>query len=260
MINQFLKQTEGKTLKFRRDLSSPRNMLKTLVAFANAKGGRLVFDEQPMPALDKKTLQTLKRVRPEQGRLVPTQGAVLRFGKARDQHFLDAWVQCGRFRGLGKSGVSCIRNSLITRVFRELGVVEQWGSEIRRIFDEAARQGLAELVIEEIATGVRLRSRLARHHAAGQPRSHDPQALQIASSRLESRLDAKVVFFLAEQTSGKAALAMQLGHATVSGELHKQMRRLLGQGLIETTVPDKPQSRLQKYQLTGQGRQVLQEE
>ena len=34
---------EGKTLEFKRDLSSPRNVLKTLVAFANSAGGKLVI-------------------------------------------------------------------------------------------------------------------------------------------------------------------------------------------------------------------------
>ncbi|MBS0357046.1 MAG: putative DNA binding domain-containing protein, partial [Proteobacteria bacterium] len=220
-IEHLLQQPEGKTLEFKRDLSSPRNVLKTLVAFANAAGGSLVigvddsrqalgvadpldeearicnliadgisprlvpnveltsvgdrtllivevfpssarphyvnglgpeqgayvrlgasnrqagpdwiaetqrvaagqvFDEQPMPelgvdeldmpamarlfgsarTLDEKTLQNLKLLRTEQGRLVPTRGAVLLFGKAREQHFPDAWVQCGRFRGLDK--------------------------------------------------------------------------------------------------------------------------------------------------------------
>ena len=36
---QLLQQPEGKTLEFKRDLSSPRNLLKTLVAFANSAGG-----------------------------------------------------------------------------------------------------------------------------------------------------------------------------------------------------------------------------
>ncbi|KAF5427010.1 putative transcriptional regulator, contains HTH domain [Candidatus Methanomarinus sp.] len=35
--------SEGKTLEFKRDLSSPKNMLKTLVAFANTAGGRLLI-------------------------------------------------------------------------------------------------------------------------------------------------------------------------------------------------------------------------
>ena len=34
-IEQLLTSPEGKTLEFKRDLSSPRNILKTLVAFAN---------------------------------------------------------------------------------------------------------------------------------------------------------------------------------------------------------------------------------
>jgi len=58
-----LQQPEGKTLEFKRDLSSPRNVLETLVAFATR-------------------LQTLKLLRPEQGRLVPTRGAVLHLGHA----------------------------------------------------------------------------------------------------------------------------------------------------------------------------------
>jgi len=32
---------EGKTLEFKKDISSPRNLLKTLVAFANTAGGRI---------------------------------------------------------------------------------------------------------------------------------------------------------------------------------------------------------------------------
>ena len=38
-----LQQPEGKTLEFKRDLSSPKPLLKTLVAFANTAGGRLVI-------------------------------------------------------------------------------------------------------------------------------------------------------------------------------------------------------------------------
>lgn len=40
-IAQLLSRPEGKTLEFKQDLSSPRNILKTLVAFANTAGGRL---------------------------------------------------------------------------------------------------------------------------------------------------------------------------------------------------------------------------
>ncbi|MBI4357163.1 MAG: putative DNA binding domain-containing protein [Gammaproteobacteria bacterium] len=39
---EILKQSEGKTLEFKRDLSSPNGLLKTLVAFANTAGGLLL--------------------------------------------------------------------------------------------------------------------------------------------------------------------------------------------------------------------------
>src|SRR3989304_5739624 len=48
-IDQLMAQPEGKTLEFKRDLSSPKPLLKTLVAFANTAGGRLVvgvYDER----------------------------------------------------------------------------------------------------------------------------------------------------------------------------------------------------------------------
>ncbi|MEX0830720.1 MAG: RNA-binding domain-containing protein, partial [Nitrospirales bacterium] len=42
-IADLLKSDEGKTLEFKQDLSSPRNLLKTLVAFANTAGGRIII-------------------------------------------------------------------------------------------------------------------------------------------------------------------------------------------------------------------------
>lgn len=44
MSSEFLDQPEGKTLEFKRDLSSPKPLLKTLVAFANCAGGRLIIE------------------------------------------------------------------------------------------------------------------------------------------------------------------------------------------------------------------------
>ena len=56
-----------------------------------------------------------------------------------------------------KSGVSKIRNRVIARVFRELDLIEQWGSGFRRILQEATDLGLSEPVIEEIGMRVRVR-------------------------------------------------------------------------------------------------------
>jgi len=42
-INQLITTPESKTLEFKRDLSSPKPLLKTLVAFANTAGGKLII-------------------------------------------------------------------------------------------------------------------------------------------------------------------------------------------------------------------------
>lgn len=41
-VVEILKRPEGKTLEFKRDLSSPEGALKTIVAFANTSGGTLL--------------------------------------------------------------------------------------------------------------------------------------------------------------------------------------------------------------------------
>lgn len=222
---EILKRPEGKTLEFKRDLSSPEGALKTIVAFANTAGGTLLvgvedrsrhvrgvpdpldleerlaslvsdrisprivpeieilpwrrtqvlalqvhpsasrphhltregptdgvyvrvgstnrranaelieelrrfargegFDEQPMPGLDsealdfraasesfaafrklaRRDLETLRLLADHQGRKVPTVGGMILFGKDRERHFPDAWIQAGRFQGSDKSRI-----------------------------------------------------------------------------------------------------------------------------------------------------------
>lgn len=469
-FDQLLRQPESKTLEFKRDLSSPTNLLKTLVAFANSAGGKLVvgvaddrqvlggadpladeericnliadsiaprllpnvelatvdgrtlllvevfpsssrphylkalgpeagvfvrlgstnrqvdaallsdlrrsaegidFDELPMlgltakdldldgaarllqhkTPLDQQALQSLRLLRVEQGQLVPTQGAVLLFGRQREQYFPSAWIQCGRFRGTDKvdifdqaeihdhlplavdaielflkkhafksaefsgmrrkdewsipltmlreaiinalvhsdysqrgtpiriaffddridvespgmllpgmtiddmkSGVSKIRNPVIARVFSELGLIEQWGSGVRRIFSEAVAQGLPEPVITEIATGIRLsirlRSLMPLPHA-----NKGPRAQSGAQSGAQSIM---ILNLLQKQPLSSNELLLQLGLQSKTGAFKRAIKELLEQGQIEYTMPDRIQSRMQKYRLTPAGASAIQ--
>lgn len=76
-------------------------------------------------------------------------------------------------------------------------------------------------------------------------------------SRLESALAGKLLIILKDRVLGRAALTASLGHTRVSGELHKQIKRLKTAGLIEMTMPQKPNSRLQKYRITDKGAALL---
>jgi len=54
-ITSLLTSLEGRTLEFKRDLSSTRPILKTLVAFANTAGGTLIVgraDDRSIVGLD----------------------------------------------------------------------------------------------------------------------------------------------------------------------------------------------------------------
>jgi len=83
------------------------------------------FDEQAMPEFDSEVLdfraasesfapvrklrrgdlETLRLLTDHQGRKVPTVGGLLLFGRDRERHFPDAWIQAGRFQGIDKSNI-----------------------------------------------------------------------------------------------------------------------------------------------------------
>lgn len=83
------------------------------------------FDEQALPELNSEAvdfaaasecfavvrklrrsdLETLRLLVPHQGRMVPSAGGVLLFGRDREGHFPDAWIQAGRFAGTDKARV-----------------------------------------------------------------------------------------------------------------------------------------------------------
>jgi ATP-dependent DNA helicase RecG len=465
-----ISQPEGKTLEFKRDLSSPKPLLKTLVAFANTAGGRLVvgvddqrqvvgvaqplddeerlcnliadsiaprlvpqielitvqgktllvvevfvsgsrphwlkaegpahgvyvrlgstsrqadaqlieelrrsaqgvaFDEMPMPhltvddldlatarqlfqgisPLDEQALRTLKLLTHTQGRWVPTQGAVLLFGKERRMHFSDAWVQCGRFAGTDKAvifdhidldeplpqavdsimlflkkhamrgadfsevrrkdvwsipltllreavinalvhtdysqrgapiriaffddrieienpgtlvpgltledmrqGVSKIRNHVLARVFRELNLIEQWGSGVRRIFREAQELGLPEPQIIELGLRVRVVVRLAQAlPTASPPQTITDQVKDQVTEQVTDQVTEQVRRLLACLQMGPLstkALMQQLGLSHRPTFVQTYLQPALQAGLIEMTQPQSPKSPTQKYRLT----------
>ena len=473
-IEEQLLQPEGKQLEFKRDLSSPKPLLKTLIAFANTAGGQLIigvadngevigvvdplaeeerltnliadaiaprllpnielftvagktllrvevflsnsrphylkslgpeqgvlvrlgssnrqadtqliaelgrlaagetFDAMPMPelslddldlpamqqqfgvgiTLDEQKFLTLKLLTRYQGRLVPTKGAVLLFGKQRQLHFDDAWIQCGRFRGTNKvdifdqceihdhlpqavhsieqflkkhafksaefgamrrqdiwsipltmlreaiinalvhsdysqrgspiriaffddrieiespgyllpgmtvddmkNGVSMIRNPVIARVFRELKLIEQWGSGVRRIFEEAQAQGLPEPQIMEVANRVRVIVPLAQSSAT--PSRPEPATQSVTQSVTQSEEAGNQSHMLILLRNGPLSSSELREHLQLKHRAHFRSHFLapaLQAGLIEMTLPDSPNSRLQQYRLTAQGEQHI---
>ena len=138
-------------------------------------------------------------------------------------------------------------------MFRELDLIEQWGSGVRRVFKEAEELGLPELKIVEIGMRMRfivpLTVKTPVQGKTGQ-----------VEAQVEAQVDLAILAVCAEHPLSSSGIAAALGHKKLSGNLRKALPRLKKAGMLEYTIPDKPNSRLQKYRLTPKGKAVIMNE
>jgi len=144
-----------------------------------------------------------------------------------------------------KQGTSRIRNHVIARVFRETNLIEQWGTGVRRIFTEAKSQRLPEPKIEEI--GMRLRFTIYLEKPIKVPQNAESGVESGAQSGAQSK---SILSSLSDGPLSASELLLQLGLESKTGSFKRAIKQLQKKGLIEYTIPEKPNSRLQKYKLT----------
>lgn len=64
-------------------------------------------------------------------------------------------------------------------------------------------------------------------------------------------IENEVVELLQNGPLSKAEIAVQLGHQRISGGLKIVFQNLIDRGIIAYTIPGKPRSKAQKYQITN---------
>jgi predicted HTH transcriptional regulator len=175
-----------------------RELMEELQRFARGEA----FDEQPMPGLDsealdfraasesfapvrklrRQDLETLRLVTTHQGRKVPTVGGMLLFGRDRERHFPDAWIQAGRFRGTDKSRIvdrAEIRSAPVRAIEESIAFVEKHalhGAEIGAV-RRRERWNLPPAAVREAVVNAVAHADYAQHGA--------PIRLSIFDDRLE---------------------------------------------------------------------------
>ncbi len=146
--------------------------------------------------------------------------------------------------------LSELRNPLIAEAFHRTGAVEIWGRGTNRVIEACLKYGVPPPTFEERQGFVIVTFKLSM---AGPQPERQPQ------SRPEwqpESLTQRVLAALAQRPLSKADVSVRLGQKGISGQLNKVIREIMRQGLIEYTIPDKPNSRLQKYRLTEAGRRA----
>jgi len=154
-----------------------------------------------------------------------------------------------------KRGVSQLRNPVIARVFRELELVEQWGSGIPGIFRQAAADNLPAPLIEELAGRIRFTVTLPEILPLTREQSRATLPLRAQSGAQSGAQSTEVLQALWDSVLSSHEIAEVIGLESRSGALKRTIKDLLENSLIEMTIPEKPNSRLQKYRLTEKGRE-----
>jgi predicted HTH transcriptional regulator len=141
--------------------------------------------------------------------------------------------------------------------------IERMGTGIRDMMDRCRAAGLSNpefQLTDGFVITIRRKPESAFKAVGGQDGKNVRHASRPESrleSQLESGLAAKIVLLLKAGEQGKAGMSVGPGHKMVSGEINKQVKRLQESGLIEMTLPEEPNSRLQKYRLTRKARVLV---
>ena len=170
--------------------------------------------------------------------------------------------------------VSRLRNPALARIFREAGIMEQWGTGVQRVFEQVAEAGLPEPVIEEVQDRVRVTIYVPSHdpqhadaHGSRAPESEEqkleehshPEHTYTHSNdgRHDGRYDVVMMQAAAHGPVHRDILLEAAGLKPLSQNYTRHVVPLVNRGLLAMTVPDKPRSKAQRYILTDEGRAYL---
>jgi len=148
------------------------------------------------------------------------------------------------------------KNPVIGSFFREIGRADELGSGMRKMMKYGKAYGGAD---PEMIEGDVFRIIVKYPDSAVYEEDSAVTAPVEApvEAQVEAQVSRRILSACTEKPLSSAEIAAALGHKQLSGNLRKALPDLRKAGLIQYTIPDKPNSRLQKYRLTDAGKHFL---
>jgi predicted HTH transcriptional regulator len=190
----------------------------------------------------------------------------------------------GDDRNLLKPGEKEVRNPGIASAMRRIIMCEQAGTGLRMMREQWKQLGHSEPKIKNdrgwkafefflpgLDAEVDMSSDLMRAmfptqqnstnttHSVSQSgaRVEPESAARVEPESVIQVMSQRIAHIINVTPFSKAEISRRLGQKKISGPLNNTIRAMLEDGSIEQTIPEKPNSRLQKYRLTEKGRQLL---
>jgi predicted HTH transcriptional regulator len=169
MIEGFLARDEGKTLEFKENCRALKSIVRAAVAFANTAGGNIVIGVKDRTKDVEAVREAVINAIVHADYSIGGAGTKVAIFDDRIEITNPGLLPFGLTLETALAGVSRLRNRVIGRVFRELGLIEQWGSGLGRIDSACRSAGLAAPRFEELGANFRVTLFGERVKAPAQP-------------------------------------------------------------------------------------------
>ncbi len=170
-----------------------------------------------------------------------------------------------KMKDLFKKHKSVLRNPAIAEVLFLVGYIERWGTGIDKMNRLMQEYGFSVPEYDEISGSFVVAFKRKEMKAKESVQVSEQVKAQVEAqvkAQVEAQVELtkthqKILLECLNKPISKKEVAIKLGHRSVSGSLKKAIVFLLGQKLVNYTIPDKPQSSKQKYAITEKGKQAL---
>lgn len=157
---------------------------------------------------------------------------------------------------LKRRHLSVQRNPIIADMFYRTGLIERWGRGTNRVVEMCRAAEIPPPIFEQIGLGAVVTFRV---NVAGTLPESAPSRHQVGTKSALSQ-EQVVILGLCHEERTLLDLLAAVGRKDRTKFRTQLLNPLLAMGFINMTIPDKPNSRLQKYRITPTGTEAMQRE